>query len=86
VGVGRNVKHDRIAKIDVTSNDDLKTKATNALRRLRVTVQPASVRCVSPARCGRTARKPVSVPTPGKLVSIAASGCWAKACSVASAR
>ena len=33
--VWKNVKHDRIAKIGVTSKDDLKTKATNALRRLQ---------------------------------------------------
>ena len=30
-----NVKHDRIGKIGVTTKDDLKTKATNALRRLQ---------------------------------------------------
>jgi transposase len=33
--VWKNVKHDRIGKIGVTSKDDLKTKATNALRRLQ---------------------------------------------------
>ena len=33
--VWKNVKHDRIAKTGVTSKDDLKTKATTALRRLQ---------------------------------------------------
>jgi transposase len=33
--VWKNVKHDRIGKIGVTTKDDLKTKATNALRRLQ---------------------------------------------------
>ena len=33
--VWKNVKHDRIAKMGVTSKDDLKAKATNALRRLQ---------------------------------------------------
>ncbi len=33
--VWKNVKHDRIGKTGVTSKDDLKTKATNALRRLQ---------------------------------------------------
>lgn len=33
--VWKNVKHDRIGKTGVTSKDDLKNKATNALRRLQ---------------------------------------------------
>lgn len=33
--VWKNVKHDRIGKAGVTSKDDLKAKATNALRRLQ---------------------------------------------------
>lgn len=33
--VWKNVKHDRIGKTGVTSKDDLKTKATGALRRLQ---------------------------------------------------
>lgn len=33
--VWKNVKHDRIGKTGVTSKDDLKAKATNALRRLQ---------------------------------------------------
>ena len=33
--VWKNIKHDRIGKIGVTSKDDLKTKATSALRRLQ---------------------------------------------------
>ena len=33
--VWKNIKHDRIGKIGVTSKDELKTKATNALRRLQ---------------------------------------------------
>jgi transposase len=33
--VWKNVKHDRIAESGVTSKDDLKTKTTNALRRLQ---------------------------------------------------
>lgn len=33
--VWKNVKHDRIGKTGVTSKDDLKTKATSALRRLQ---------------------------------------------------
>jgi transposase len=33
--VWKNVKHDRIGKIGVTRKDDLKTKATSALRRLQ---------------------------------------------------
>lgn len=33
--VWKNVKHDRIGKIGVTSKNDLKTKATSALRRLQ---------------------------------------------------
>jgi hypothetical protein len=33
--VWKNIKHDRIGKITVTSKDELKTKATNALRRLQ---------------------------------------------------
>ena len=40
--VWKNVKHDRIGKIGVTSKDDLKNKATNALRRLQKL--PATVR------------------------------------------
>jgi transposase len=40
--VWKNVKHDRIGKIGVTSKDDLKTKATGALRRLQKL--PAKVR------------------------------------------
>ncbi len=31
----KSVKHDRIGKTGVTSKDDLKNKATNALRRLQ---------------------------------------------------
>lgn len=41
--VWKNIKHDRIGKIGVTTKDDLKTKATNALRRLQKL--PATVRC-----------------------------------------
>jgi transposase len=33
--VWKNIKHDRIGKIGVTSKEDLKAKATNALRRLQ---------------------------------------------------
>jgi transposase len=40
--VWKNVKHDRIGKIGVTSKDDLKTKATGALRQLQKL--PAKIR------------------------------------------
>jgi len=40
--VWKNVKNDRIAKIGVTSKDDLKAKAIGALRRLQKL--PATVR------------------------------------------
>lgn len=41
--VWKNIKHDRIGKIGVTSKDDLKAKAANALRRLQKL--PKLVRC-----------------------------------------
>ena len=48
--VWKNVKHDRIAKTGVTSKDDLKTKATTALRRLHKL--PHLVRAISRTEFG----------------------------------